>query len=132
MGQTNEKNIKICSLNCARLKPHIKDAQANYTIKKSDIIHLQETWIEGTEENMEQFNMPGYGVKHIRVGKGKGITTYNRKSFAHVCDKVSQNYQITKYESKNVVSINVYRSANGSTDEIIEEIKKCKMKKKQM
>ena len=79
---------------------------------------------------MEQFNTPGYEVKHIRVGKGKGITTYHRKSFAHVCDKVSQNYQITKYESKNMVSINVYRSANGSTDEIIEEIKKMQNEEK--
>ena len=120
----NEKNIKICSLNCARLKPHNIDIQADYTIKKSDIIHLQETWIEEKEENMVMFNMPGYEVKHIKVGKGKGITTYHSKSFIHVCDKVSQNYQITKYESKNVVSINVYRSAKGSTNEIIEEIQK--------
>ena len=67
--------------------------------------------------------MPGYKAKYIKVAKGKGITTYHRKSFSHVCDKVSQNYQITKYESKNVVSINVYRSAKGNTDEIIEEIK---------
>ena len=34
----NDKNIKICSLNCARLKPHIRDT--DYTIKKSDNIHL--------------------------------------------------------------------------------------------
>ena len=110
-------------MNCARIQPHIRNVQADHTIKKSDIIHLQETWITEPQENMEMFNMPGYKVNHIKVAKGKGITTYHRKSFSHVCDKVSQNYQITKYESKNVVSINVYRSAKGNTDEIIDEIK---------
>ena len=86
-----EKNIKICSINCTRLKSHNRDIQADYTIKKSDVIHLQETWIEETEKNMDMFNMPGYEVKRIKVGKGKGITTYHRKWFTHVCEKVSQN-----------------------------------------
>ena len=82
---------KLC-----KTQPHIRDVQADYTNKKSDIIHFQETQIEETEENMEQFNISGYEGKHIRVGKGKGITTYHRKSLAHVCDKASQNYQNTE------------------------------------
>ena len=67
--------------------------------------------------------MSDYEVKHIKVGKGKGITTYHNKKFTHVADKISPNYQITKYESKNTVSINVYRSAKGSVEEIINEVK---------
>ena len=67
--------------------------------------------------------MSDYVAKHIKVGKGKGITTYHNKKFTHVADKISQNYQITKYESKNTVSINVYRSAKGSVEEIIDEVK---------
>ena len=117
------KNIKICSLNCARLKPHIKDIKADDTLKNSDIIHLQETWLEEGDENTTLLEMSNYQVKHIKVGKGKGITTYHNKKFTHVSDKISQNYQITKYESKNIVSINVYRSAKGSVEEIIEEVK---------
>ena len=111
LDNKSSKNMKICSLNCARLKPHIQDIQVDSTLKNSDIIHLQETWIEEGFKNMDQFNMVEYNVKHIRVGKGKGITTYYSKKFQHVVEKVSQNYQITKYESKKVVSINVYRSA---------------------
>ena len=118
------KNIKICSLNCARLKPHMKDIQADSTLKKSDIIHLQETWLEEDDESTDLLQMSDYEVKHIKVGKGKGITTYHNKKFTHVSNKISQNYQITKYESKNIVSINVYRSAKGSVEEIIEEVKK--------
>ena len=117
------KNIKICSLNCARLKPHIKDIKADDTLKNSDIIHLQETWLEEGDEDTTLLEMSSYQVKHIKVGKGKGITTYHNKKFSHVSDKISQNYQITKYESKNIVSINVYRSAKGSVEEIIEEVK---------
>jgi ATP-dependent exoDNAse (exonuclease V) alpha subunit len=119
----SSKNMKVCSLNCAQLKPHIQDIQVDSTLKKSDIIHLQETWIEEGDENIDQLNVAEYDVQHIRVGKGKGITTYYSKKFKHVRDEVSQNYQITKYESKNVISINVYRSAKGSVDEVIEKIK---------
>ena len=119
----SSKNIKICSLNCARLKPHVKDIKVDRYLKSSDIIHLQETWIEHEDENMEQFNMSEYKVKHIQVGKGKGITTYYSNKFKHVCDEVNPNFQITKYESKNIVSINVYRSAKGNVDEIISTVK---------
>ena len=74
--------------------------------------------------------MPNYQVNHIKVGKGKGITTYYSKTFHHVTDKVNLNYQITKYESKDVVSINIYRSAGGSTSEILDEIKNLENKEK--
>ena len=40
------ESLKICSLNCARLKPHFEDIKSDHTLKKSDIIHLQETWLE--------------------------------------------------------------------------------------
>ena len=122
-GTTKQEIIKIRSLNCAILKPHIKDIKADDTLKNSDIIHLQETWLEEGDENTPLLEMSNYQVKHIKVGKGKGITTYHNKKFTHVSDKISQNYQITKYESKNIVSINVYRSAKGSVEEIIEEVK---------
>ena len=63
-----------------------------------------------------------YRARHIRVGRGKGITTYFTDQFHQVQDVVSQHYQITKYESKDIVSINVYRSAQGSAEEIVEAI----------
>ena len=68
-------------------------------------------------------DMTEYEVNCIKVGNGKGITTYHNKKFTHVADKISQNSQITTYESKKTVSITVYRSAKGSVEEIIDEVK---------
>ena len=123
-------SVKICSLNCARLKPHFEDIKADHTLKKSDIIHLQETWLEENEDQVDQMNLPNYQVNNIKVGKGKGITTYYSKTFHHVSDVVNPNYQITKYESNHVVSINIYRSAGGSTSEILDAIERLENKEK--
>ena len=56
------------------------------------------------------------------MGKGKGITTFYNNKFKHTQDLVSEHYQMTKFESKEVVSINIYRSALGSTEEILDKI----------
>ena len=124
------ESVKICSLNCARLKPHFEDIKSDHTLKKSDIIHLQETWLEESEGQVDQLQLPNYQVRNIKVGKGKGITTYYSKSFHHVIDVVNPNYQITKYESKHITSINIYRSAGGSTTEILENIEMLENKEK--
>jgi exonuclease III len=127
--------IKITSLNCARLKPHFKDIKADHTLKKSDIIHLQETWLEQDERDLSELTLSRsyyhpYRARHIRVGRGKGITTYYTDKFHQVQDVVSQHYQITKYESEGVVSINVYRSAQGSTEEVVEAIERMEVEGK--
>ena len=79
---------------------------------------------------MNQFQLPGYQVNHIKVGKGKGITTFHTQKFRHVCDIVNPNYQITKYESLQVVSINIYRSADGNTADILENLRALENKEK--
>ena len=102
----------------------------DHTLKRSDILHLQETWLEENYVQIYGLKLESYQVNHIKVGKGKGITTYFSKAFNHVSDVVTQNYQITKYESKHVVSINIYRSAGGSTAEILDEIKRLESNEK--
>ena len=47
----SKNNIKVVSLNCAGLKPHFKDIQAEDTVLKGDIIHLVETSLEVNEDN---------------------------------------------------------------------------------
>ena len=79
---------------------------------------------------MDQFQLPGYQVNHIKVGKWKGITTFHTQKFRHVCDIVNPNYQITKYESLQVVSINIYRSADGNTADILENLRALENKEK--
>ena len=47
-----------------------------------------------------------------------------------MCDIVNPNYQITKYESLQVVSINIYRSADGNTADILENLRALENKEK--
>ena len=47
-----------------------------------------------------------------------------------MCDVVNQNYQITKYESLQLVSINIYRSADGNTADILENLRALENKEK--
>jgi endonuclease/exonuclease/phosphatase family metal-dependent hydrolase len=55
----------------------------------------------------------------VIVGAGKGLVTYHKEMFHHVEDVGEERFQITKFESEEIVSINVYRSASGETDKII-------------
>lgn len=43
---------------------------------------------------------------------------------------MNPNYQITKFESEEIVSINVYRSAQGNTQEIVSILKEWQEKDK--
>ena len=79
---------------------------------------------------MDQFHIPNYEVNHIKVGNGKGITTFHTQKFCHVCDIVCQKYQITKYESDHVVSINVYRSTDGSVESILDNVRSLENQEK--
>ena len=54
----NKKAVKVASLNCAGLKPHFLDIQADKHLMKADIIHLIETSLDVVEENL--FGLTGY------------------------------------------------------------------------
>ena len=55
--KTNEDSIKVVSLNCAGLKPHFVDIQADEHLLKADVIHLVETSLN--ENETAEFSIPG-------------------------------------------------------------------------
>ena len=113
--------IKIASLNCAGLKSHFIDILVDETLLKADIIHLVETSLESNEAN--QWTIPGYSSQFINIGKGKGIATFfKQRLFTHKQDFIGTNMQVTKFSSSDVDSINVYRSSNGNSVELLHNI----------
>ena len=57
------------------------------------------------------------------VGKGKGIVTYfNPSMFTHKKDYVGQNMQVTKFDSHELDVVNVYRSSDGNSMELLKRI----------
>ena len=116
----NDK-VNILSLNCAGLAYHFMDIIADEKLKKADIIHLVETSLENNTK--EQFSIPGYEAHFINVSKGKGIMTYFKPNiFIHEQDFVAPNMQITKFTSNEVDVVNVYRSSDGNSMELLNRI----------
>ena len=80
----------------------IGDIQASATLKNSDIVNIQETWLKEENENTALLKMSDYEVKIIKAGKAKGLTTYHNNKFAHMFDKIGSNHYVTKYKIKNM------------------------------
>ena len=114
-------SIKIASLNCAGLKPHFVDIQADEHLLKADIIHLIETSLNATETS--EYTLPGYSSHFINIGNGKGIATfYKTEVVKHDQDLKDRNMQITKFTSSNLDVINTYRSSNGHSVELLNNL----------
>ena len=122
--QKDQENVmKIVSLNCAGLAPHFIDIMSDEHMMKADVIHLIETSL--VEGNDEQFQIPGYISHFITVGKGKGLATYFKQQvIQHDQDIKEQNMQLTKFSCLHLDLINVYRSQNGNSVELLNHIVK--------
>ena len=120
--QSNVKRqVKVVSLNCAGLRAHFKDIERDEMILKADIIHLIETSLEEGEES--PLELPGYECQLSSAGRGKGIATYYKVNvFTHELDSITRNTQITKFNTENLDVINVYRSSDGNSAELLTKL----------
>ena len=113
-----DNTIKVVSLNCAGLKAHFIDIQADGKILEADIIHLLETSLDENEGN--KLTLQGYRKHLINVGNGKGIATYFKDDvFSHQQDVTESRMQVTKLNSIDVDVISVYRSDQGNSRELL-------------
>ena len=111
--QTNHPGqIKIASLNCAGLLPHLKDLQVDPNLREADMIALQETSLD-QDHRIPSIN--GFTMEVAGRGKGKGVAILqkNGSSFEAV-HKVEKDFQIIKTSSHKLDVINVYRSSSKS------------------
>ena len=113
-----KKSLKICSLNCRSLKKHFDDILFDEDLSSSDIVCIQETWIEESDD-LEQFQIKGFDKHFNSKGKGKGIAVYFRKSLLqHEFDLKEKYLQISKFKSKLIDIIILYRSKEGSLEQL--------------
>ena len=114
-------SIKVVSLNCAGLKPHFVDIKADCHLLEADVIHLVETSLNADEKDV--FILPGYSSHAINISNGKGIVTFYKSGIVeHKNDIKESNMQITKFSSSSIDIINTYRSANGHSVELLNNI----------
>ena len=114
-------DMKVVSLNCAGLKPHFKDIGVDGMLLKGDIIHLIETSLE--EEDVSPLTLLGYECHLSSAGRGKGIATYYKSSVVnHLQDNITRNMQLTKFSTADLDIINVYRSSDGNSAELLAKL----------
>ena len=113
---TGKDSLKIASLNIRGLKGHIQDLRCDMRMQQADIIHLQET--STSDEECSTLGLANFSSHFINIGQGKGIATYHSNKFKHVEDIATDYFQITKFSSEHVDSINIYRSQRGVQAEV--------------
>ena len=87
--------------------------QRRSLLLQSDILCLQETWLEDGEEKDERYQMEGFRAHFVNVGRGKGLAVYVKKELRSVNSASKfgeQNIQIIKVEMRTLDVIAIYRS----------------------
>ena len=111
MDQATE-GLKICSLNALSLRKHMEDVRSDPVLLKSDVLALQETWLEIAEEEDSRYQLEGYQAHFTSQGRGKGLAVYVRKGLAILgVNTISEpNIQMSKIAMKQVDVVVIYRS----------------------
>jgi exonuclease III len=126
----DNKALKISSLNCRSLKKHHQDIISDAVLLKSDMICLQEIWLE-SDENIQPLMIPNYDLYLNSNGRGKGVAAYCRKDiFRHQIDIKRENMQLSKYAASDLDIIVLYRSQQGNHKELIQIIEEIQTEHK--
>ena len=105
-----ENTLKIASLNCAGLRAHFEDIKTDDRLLNADIIHLIESSVTVDDDNKE-FILEVYSQSFIKMGQGKGISTYyDQDKLKPVGEVRMEEFQITKFKHETLDILNVYRS----------------------
>ena len=109
---TATEGLKVCSLNTLSLRKHIEDVRSDPVLAKSDVLSLQETWLEQGEEKQDQYQLEGYQVFFTSVGRGRGLATYVKEGLKVQSHHnfAEENLQLAKTCLRQLDIINVYRS----------------------
>ena len=117
--QSNNRVLKIASLNCAGYVAHKEDLNVDEKILKSHIIHLLETSIP-EHFDVGGLQLPGKRGEFINVGRGKGITTFIDQDIIYdTRSEKNEDLQIIKVKLYDIDLISLYRSNGKSHTETL-------------
>ena len=111
MKNTETPKLKVCSFNTCSLRKHIEDIRTDPVLMQSDILFVEETWLEEEEEEEERYQLEGYRAHFTSRGRGKGIVAYIKQGVRSMITKYGEpNLQLTKVSMKKLDVIGTYRS----------------------
>merc|ERR1712243_73227 len=97
---------------------HYEDIARDDILMKSDIICLNETWVE-SDDIFDELLIPDYELHLNSKGNGKGVATYYKKDiFKHSSDIKEDNMQLSKFTSHMLDIITLYRSQRDDYDKL--------------
>ena len=76
----DSKALKVSSLNCRSMRKHYEDILLDSFLLKSDIICIQETWLDNDEER-EDLYIPSYEL-HLNSG-GRELQPIINRKYSH-------------------------------------------------
>ena len=115
-------SFKISQLNCRSLRLHINDIKEDPILAFSDVICLNETWIEGNQVD-EELQINGLNLYLNSNGAGKGIATYAKENKLHLKMHITKpKAQISIFASNEFDLVNIYRSASMDNSNLLSEL----------
>jgi hypothetical protein len=120
---TNATLLKVSSFNIRSLKAHLEDLKHNNMIMQSDIICVQETWVEGIDD-LNKYKIDGYELICASTGKGKGAGMYLKENLkAQTRIYSNSSVQLVKLEHECFDLITVYVNSEANIEESISYMK---------
>ena len=123
---TKENTLKITTLNVRSFQKHHKDIVSDQYIMKSDIICLQETWLNvDPSESLTEFEA------HFLNLKSKGVALFSKRKLEKIEKKMYDNSSIILASYREFDIISVYRYSehcilNGFTEKILQLVDRKK------
>ena len=115
------QGLRVSCLNVRSLRKHCEDVWLDPVLKKSDIVCVQETWLEEFESEDERYLPEGFKGLFCCQGRGKGIAIFVRSDIFgnSSCTSLAKpNLQMMKLIMPTLDIINVYRSQQEPLNEV--------------
>ena len=116
------EGLRVSSLNVRSLRKHCEDLWLDPVLQKSDIVLVQETWLEDHESEDDRYLPEGFKGLFCCQGRGKGIAIFVRSDiFGSNCSGSSHatsTLQMMKLIMPTLDIINVYRSKEQPLSEV--------------
>ena len=124
LSHAKEYEVRVSFLNCRSIKNKFHNILSDRSLLHSDVIILTETWLDENDDVIS-YTLPGYEQRLNKRGRGKGIATYYRGgNFKHEIDINGDGFSLSMITGKDLDILGVYRSENGSMEDMIQEIRK--------
>ena len=108
-GNSEKFVLSFGFLNIRSLKKHHNDIFDFSNLYNFDFFAICETWLL-SNENIEEFKLPGYILYSNPAGRGKGLAIYYRKGRI-IKSFSSKDFQITAIQNKDVIVTFLYISS---------------------